>query len=302
MTVNYHSANNWPDDERVQAHQCIADFLSQSGLDVLSKKDRVEFLKSLSFPEFRLLMTRINGVLRGMPIEKQGNDYTVGLRIFDPDDPDGISIDYEPPEHKLELLEKFFIEMQGSISEENLDNFAVKMRYAIVFAHIFSDANGRTSRYMQQLLSGGNVDMSAAVKESNKTLGPCEANRRAIPELFKDQLPGSYNILMPKYPNDVLQFCCLVSSMMVDYGYGGALKSLALIKTFPEIDAELMFSDPKIYRSKKNKDDKKYNEIYVGLQDMLFWKVQELLDKELDGDGVENVFQKQFKKRVVGLI
>lgn len=292
------------EDERTNAHEKLVSFLERIGLTNLSEAERIKNLKSMSYEKFYSLLERLNGISRKMPIHSRGKDTRTGLRITDPTDYDHIIVDYIPPENAETLLEKFFSEMKGNISEENIEKYSVKLRYAITFAHLFADANGRTSRYAEDILLNGNINIKDSASTSRAISGPSEMNKLAVFEIFTEELPDSYKTpaIVPKTPEDTTYFSWLISSMMTDAGYATPLKIIALIKTYPEKSPyDILISEKNsIYRRMSEEDRGRFNGYYLEMQNKLFWKVQSLLDKELETGNSENI-DEIIKKKVAEL-
>jgi len=286
-------------EERRVAHNHLKTFLECTGFTSLLEPERIEYVRSLSVPKFNSLITRINGMLRKMPPKARGNDYMTGLRITSAEDPFNIIVDYIPPKNGWQLLDDFFVQMQTDISDKNLEKYATKLKYAIAFAHVFADGNGRTSRYLQRLLSEGSVNIKDAYSTSYTRIGPSEANKLANLEILREQLPERFRVGLIRLdsPENLLDFAYAISSMETDYGYAAPLRVLALVKTNPEVEPYKLLTDNKVFqRTQGNPAMRKtYNHFYVELQDKLFWKVQELIDKEQDIRNIDGIFRERVK-------
>ncbi len=286
-------------EERRDAHDYAERFLGHTGFSSLSKDERIGYVRSLPVSEFNSLVTRLNGMLRQMSIKKRGNDYMTGLRITSAEDPFNIIVDYIPPKNGWQLLNDFFVDMQTQISDEKLEKYATKLRYAIAFAHVFADANGRTSRYSQRLLSEGRIDISDAYSISRKRNGPSEVNKLANLEILREELPESFKVGLIKLdsPENLRYFCYAISSMETDFGFATPLRVLALVKTNPDIKPYKVLTGNEVYNSTQGNPAKRkiYDNFYSGLQDKLFWKVQDLIDRETNMGKIDSTFREKVK-------
>ena len=286
-------------EERRDAHDYTERFLNHTGFGLLSKDEQIGYIRSLPVSEFNSLVTRLNGMLRQMPIKKRGNDYMTGLRITSAEDPFNIIVDYIPPKNGWQLLDDFFVDMQTQINDENLVKYATKLRYAIAFAHVFSDANGRTSRYSQRLLSEGRIDINDAYSISRKRNGPSEVNKLANLEILREELPERFKVglIDLKSPENLRYFCYALSSMESDFGFASPLRVLALIKTNPDIDPYKLLTGNEVYNNTQGNSSKRkiYDSFYSRLQDSLFWKVQELIDRETTFGEIDKTFRDRVK-------
>ncbi|MDP3880616.1 MAG: hypothetical protein Q8Q32_00320 [bacterium] len=165
-----------PGEKRdTQAQKLVGFFEKTAALDFFQKiaegtKDRP------SFQEFRDFLTRINGILRDIPIAKRSED---GQGVF----LQGFGENSEVPRHedKLPLLQEAY-EKSETLEREYIKYFIPAIINAV---HLFSDGNGRTSRTIYLLLEnhGSNENFASALKEAlslNGRLNAIDANTAFI--------------------------------------------------------------------------------------------------------------------------
>ena len=281
--------------ERDAGHERVQKILRKINFFQLSITDKIKQLHSMNAEDFYILLSHLNGYLRNM----KPKEYPHKTKAESADiilDKENLSIDYFVPLHSRELLNDFFLSMQKEISTENLKRYAVKLEYAIVFAHPFEDGNGRTSRYSKLLLEG----QIPQQEDSATTLGHHRESTAAllaklsIFELFKQELPeDDSDIIEINKPKDVRDYVFLLSDNIRDYGYGKALQALAFRKTFSGISLSKLYPETTehSYWNKIETDSEakpRYDIIYTELQNKLFWKVQEIIDRETDVDKLKS--------------
>lgn len=285
--------------QRKEVHNRIVKFLERFDFSSLAVSDKVKRVKGMSFDDFYLLLSRLNGELNSLPRSKYP-DQARGSRPPWVRDNDG-TIQYFVPEQSRALLTAFFEDMQTNISGTNVQRYAAKLEYALAFAHVFHDANGRTARYARRLLASKEPLEQDAVSQSavlSRPSGPELVNRLAVYELFLEMLPEEdLKRIRIQEPEDVKKLVFAINSQdLAAYGYAFALRGLALRLALPDVEILDLLSSTKHYNALSQRDPeafRRYKAHYAELQDKLFWKVQELLDQEKDFGNLPASFNKR---------
>jgi hypothetical protein len=116
--------------EKTKAYEKLADLLD-------GQEDKI------SFEEFKDLLVRLNGIIRGIPISERSFD---GAQVH----VEGWMDTYKPPRHedKESLLKRAY----GSVGEVEDGDEKYLISAVINAVHLFLDGNGRTARLLYQLL------------------------------------------------------------------------------------------------------------------------------------------------------
>ncbi len=159
-----------PQDEREKGISTLIRFLTKlfsedelSNPTVLTKK-----LTSLSYLEFVSFSKRINGILNGIPSQKNREmfDQHTGVVEYDTQ-----KIEWVPPplERRKMLMQQVCTAIQ-KLSTSNhpqaQEAIARTLFNAITYIHPFTDANGRTSRLFYILLSPHDKKDAHSIKET----------------------------------------------------------------------------------------------------------------------------------------
>lgn len=289
---------------RQDAHLKIKALLERTGLMEKDTQERINSLKEIDFNQFFSLLKHLNGMLRNIDSNRRNSDDTANTVILGKD----MSIvEYIAPSSGIIYMNDFFDLMQKNISVENIDEYAIRLEYAIVFAHLFEDGNGRTSRYAKRLLKRGEMEMNDAGSSLDNrnvdTIGK-SANELAVSELFKENLPEKYRQIFDiNNPSDVLLYIHAITSDFKAYGYAYPVKELALLITIETLGFEgVDISNNSFYLNMMSSRENEYVQakisyeaIYEELQGQLFWKVQKMIDEPLERGEAPEVF---FSKRV----
>lgn len=121
----------------------VIKFLKKIGYFELIKDERKynEFLQKLDYDQFKRLIFSFNALLRNIRVHEKGES-NVTVRVGD--------IRGVRPGIRDELLHNLF----DSIKKiDNNHDRAMLMYYQLLRMHIFSDGNGRTSRFLYELLN-----------------------------------------------------------------------------------------------------------------------------------------------------
>lgn len=100
--------------------------------------------EKISFEDFKNILLKINGVILKKPKNQQKISKTVIVRD------QNYNICYHPPKDKEKHLQRLY---EIFNSDETLKDKAMIMFYAIQFIHPFDDGNGRTGRFLYELIS-----------------------------------------------------------------------------------------------------------------------------------------------------
>lgn len=134
--------------QRYEGAGRLMEFMRKIGASKVfcSEESKLKFVESLTVDEFKSLLVRINGIIRGKSISHRGADgddvYIMSL--------DGV--EYVPPRHydKIELLDET---LEAAKKLEDVRDVAALFAIMITHLHPFSDGNGRTSRLAYMLFS-----------------------------------------------------------------------------------------------------------------------------------------------------
>lgn len=170
--------------ERDQRADYLADFLNRiNAKEILgSAETKRDFIKNLSFDDFKAWVVRINGILRSIPIKERGLDGKDVALMPNLDQVNEIGealfigakkSEYPPREaDKEELLREMFklaqkMEAQGS----GLNDIALLLSTGINAIHPFEDGNGRVSRLINYLINADYTGSKEQVDFLKKLLG-----------------------------------------------------------------------------------------------------------------------------------
>jgi Fic/DOC family len=138
-----------PDVSKEELITSLLDFIKQieSKYILRTEETRKEFIDGLEFSDYEKILTRLNGIVRGIPIKNRNMDGE-GVKL------EGFFYHYKPPANndKLKLLEESFIEAK---SLENLEDKALMLSTLEAAIHPFADGNGRTARLIFSLVKDG---------------------------------------------------------------------------------------------------------------------------------------------------
>jgi len=139
-----------PAEEKLETGKKVFEFLDRTKfLDV--RKSDVEFdewLQKLSYEDYTNYLTRLNGILREVPIKKRvvdGSGVEISFGIMG-------DISYLPPaaEQKDGLMRESFDALKQIPDNEDR---ALLTYYALQAIHPYSDGNGRTGRLLHEIIS-----------------------------------------------------------------------------------------------------------------------------------------------------
>lgn len=142
-------AENAPQPERDEQSEKLVVFLHKIKAEQVfnSDENKINFLKSLTFEDFKEWLERVNGILRDKPIadrEMDGKNMTISGALI------GTDAVFPKFEDKENLLQKVFETVQKT---DDVKDVALLLSMAVVAIHPFSDGNGRTSRFVFTLFN-----------------------------------------------------------------------------------------------------------------------------------------------------
>ncbi|HBB56664.1 TPA: hypothetical protein DEW47_01395 [Patescibacteria group bacterium] len=139
-----------PVEEKLETGKKVFEFLDRTKfLDVRKSGEQFnEWLQKLSYEDYTNYLTRLNGILREVPIKKRavdGSGVEISFGIMG-------DISYLPPaaEQKDGLMRESFDALKQIPDNEDR---ALLTYYALQAIHPYSDGNGRTGRLLHEIIS-----------------------------------------------------------------------------------------------------------------------------------------------------
>ena len=139
-----------PVEEKLETGKKVFEFLDRTKfLDVRKSGEQFnEWLQKLSYENYTNYLTRLNGILREVPIKKRavdGSGVEISFGIMG-------DISYLPPaaEQKDGLMRESFDALKQIPDNEDR---ALLTYYALQAIHPYSDGNGRTGRLLHEIIS-----------------------------------------------------------------------------------------------------------------------------------------------------
>ncbi len=137
--------------EKLETGKKVFEFLDRTKFLDMRKSDEQfdEWIQKLSYEDFSNYLTRLNGILREVPIKQRSVDGR-GVEVFFGIVGDEIS--YLPPaaEAKENLMRETFDALKSIPDNEDR---ALLIYYALQAIHPYSDGNGRTGRLVHEIIS-----------------------------------------------------------------------------------------------------------------------------------------------------
>lgn len=238
-------------------------------------ESRIEAIKKISADDLIRLLAFANGLLRkGEPGKPE--DITPNMNISMV----GVSDFEASPEARANFI-VFFNKMKDEITVQNLENWATKLYAAIIYAHLFSDANGRLSRTAYHFLMTGELISSEKVvdRPSQTDNFATAIYHQTIMDLLSKEIEisrdseGKYE-LFDYVAVDNLEDVMLAQLTSV-VKYIAAVRVLKRHQLFKD-QKEIILSD------KNTWDDvlkKEYDEEYKKVRSEIFFHNLDLLDK-----------------------
>ncbi len=164
-------------------------FLRKMGLAYSTPADRVVFIKNISAEKFLDILAVGNGLLRGKGrferFTKPKGKVHIGFALTKD------FSDVEPPASAHSLFTQVFKLMQEKITVQTLPVWAAKLYFAIIFAHMFTDGNGRIARGAYYLLRTKGILNEKAAERGPIITDVCmRVNVQSIQNLFaRDSIP-----------------------------------------------------------------------------------------------------------------
>lgn len=116
---------------------------------------RIEIIKGMDADKFLNILSIANGLLRGERFTRWKGEAAQSFVGISGLEIQGIV--FEPPEHAEKLFADFFEELKQKITAQTKDIWAAKLYIAIIFAHLFSDGNGRLGRNSYSFVKEGHI-------------------------------------------------------------------------------------------------------------------------------------------------
>lgn len=174
---------NFRQSEREKPADTVVDFLHRIKAERVfgNEESKRDFIKRISFGQFKGWLERVNGMLRSVPIGERGFDGKDVALVPNPEQEDKMATaflgertpEYPPREDdKEELVEEMFSLAQRMEAEgADLKDIALLMSSGINAIHAFEDGNGRTGRLLNYLLTTDYKESEEQVDYLKKLLG-----------------------------------------------------------------------------------------------------------------------------------
>ncbi|MBS3167737.1 Fic family protein [Candidatus Woesearchaeota archaeon] len=182
--LNLYEVDDPDDFHRKASYSRFCRFARRIGLDIATKQQKIDFLKSIDADKLFDILSVSNGLLRDTFSfnrwrARREEKVIVTSRVM------GTPI--EPPDNSSDEFRKLFYMMRQSLSIKNIDRWAVKIYMGIIFSHMFPDANGRLARNAYFIFrSNGLLDEEKSRKRTREVLKVAEfVNLNTILELLK---------------------------------------------------------------------------------------------------------------------
>lgn len=262
--------------EREAGFDAVRAFTQGLGLDDMSLSEKVTWLKEVRFEQFMNLLCRVNGKMTNVDLRQKWTGESVksvvGMGSAD-------VVDLDPPEEAHKEFEKLFDQMQAEISEENLDKWAVKIYFGIIFAHMFPDGNGRLSRFAYTTMRCDGVpDESISTRKEKVGTISIIINLSATAALFKSR--GVECDQKAHKDFGLEQYLFYAEDGMPDPSYSGYLRYLAAREVLGVGDD--MIRHDQIPQERIPEFEARYNE----LKQAWYWEVQSVCDEDEKLSGV----------------
>jgi len=194
--LSLYNTDDPEDFHRKASYSRFCRFARKIGLDIATKQQKIDFIKSINSDKFLDILSISNSLLRDTFSfirwrNHEEKTMTVGSMIF------GTAL--EAPDNSSEEFRKLFYMMQQELSISNLDLWAIKIYFGIICAHIFPDANGRLARNTYFIFrSDGLIDEKKVIaRPTNISKAIVDVNVSAISTIFKKE-----GIKIDKYLDD----------------------------------------------------------------------------------------------------
>lgn len=149
-----------PVEEKLETGKKVFRFLDRTKfLDVRKSDEQFDkWIQNLSYEDFRNYLTRLNGILREIPIKQRsvdGSEVTISFSLGGLDK--GISYLPPPIEQKEELMKETFDAFKEIPNNEDR---ALLVYYALQSIHLYSDGNGRTGRLLYEIIADSGKELT----------------------------------------------------------------------------------------------------------------------------------------------
>ncbi len=168
---NLYNADDEHEFNRKASHSRFVRFAKKLGLDIATKDDKIKWMRTMSSEKFLDALSVSSGLLRNVFhflkwADREEDKIIVNNLNF--------GTDIEPPDNSNIEFQKFFELMKKNISTKNIDLWALKLFFAIIYAHMFENGNGRLARNAYFMLkSNGLLDEKKSSKRTNEIMNVC---------------------------------------------------------------------------------------------------------------------------------
>lgn len=267
-------------ETRQQGFRRLKRILEMFGSEKLTLSEKIKRFKGLTPDQFLSLVSKLNGVLLGLPSPRQyHNEDMTGVIDTPPtiyQRGEKYKISYFAPANRVELFKKLFLQIQSEINENNYAVCIRKIYLGIVFAHLFRNANGRTSRVFEKVFLGESVlesDLQSDMFTSEEGV-PEMVHKIALIKLFQEEEEQwDANFLKVQTVEDVLEYSKLMYKNPVNMDLSRAVKGLAIRRVFKDRSLPELMENKPLEWVQKDVDGswKRYNDELFRLQEKLFW-------------------------------
>jgi len=259
---------------RITGFARLSKVLEVFGFPRLTMAEKILRFKSFTPDQFLSLVSRLNGILLGLPrynhFDNNGLAESIDKPVSIVQRGEKNKISYVAPINRLELFKKLFLQIQGEISEANVASCVFKLRLGIIFVHLFENGNGRTSRLFSKLFLGDVVSYSDVESDLTSTEEsiPEKIHKIALIKLFQEEEGVQIDSI-----DKVLEYSKLLYMDPENMDLSRAVKGLAIRKTFPKEPLSKLMTEKPIEWIRKDRDGshEKYAIELTRLQEKLFW-------------------------------
>ena len=259
-------------DMREEGYELFVQFLEKHDIDKMTPEEKVDKIKEMDFDEVMQIVSRINGRLtvrdKVQDWEGKATKSVVGV---------GAVIELEPPENVEIELEKFYGQMSTNIEVGNVNEWAMKTYFAIIYSHAFGNGNGRTARNVYHLMTEEGIPDKKLAEKRVKDL---EFTSRKIKLNAMINMYAKKGITCESY-NDLLDYGIVDKDGI---GFGSdmdivkflAAREVLMKSEYSEFGKKICLEDLSPMQAEE------YKRIYAEFRRDLFWSIIEVCDKHKD--------------------
>lgn len=242
----------------------------------LSKTDRrLELIKRMGFDTFLRVLAYANGLLReGKPGRTTDIHESMSVSMV------GVS-DFESSQNGISHLEQAFNQIKEALRSDNMSHQAAKLYAAIIFTHLFEDANGRLARAAYHFINTGELVDSSKIVDRPSEVMEFAWNLRstAVLELLSSELDLN---LQNNEQFDIWEYVAvdsqedaMLAQLSSTVRYIAAIRVLKAHNLFNG-EKEIILSDSKIWTNELKAEYEKELELVKG---ELVVKALDLVDR-----------------------